>query len=160
MADIILNSPWPQAPVMVPHDGNGVATDGGSETRAAILRRLGCNVVAGTFSNPLEVQNAIANPHRKHLGKEGGLAWMGYRFKNGSLKVVQTLNHFFREKRAYFYITKGGKTSPKDGDDHIIDAMRIGVLSLGRFGRAASSCGPKAHNDNNGFVFEPNDNWE
>lgn len=159
ISSIILNSPWPQAPIIVPHDGNGVSTDGGSETRASIMSRLGCNVMPGTFCNPLEVQNTINSPFRKHLGKEGGLAWMAYRFKNGSLKVVQTLNNFFREKRAYFYITKGGKTQPKDGDDHIIDAARIAVLSLDRFGQAANRCGPKVHNDNNGFSYEPNTIW-
>lgn len=160
MADVILNSPYPQIPIVVPHDGNGVATDGGTETRANILRRLGCNVIAKCFNNPLEIQNTINNPNKKSLGKEGGLAWMAYKFKNGSMKVVQTLNHFFREKRSYFYITKGGKTSPKDGDDHVIDAARIAVLSLGRFGQSVSKCGPKTDNDNNGFDYEPNTQWE
>lgn len=159
IAQVILASPYPQIPIVVPHDGNGVATDGGSETRASILRRLGCNVVPGTFSNPIEVQNSIANPNRKHLGKEGGLAWMAYKFKNGSMKVCQNLINFFREKRSYFYVEKGGKSRPKDGDDHVIDAMRIAVLSIDRFGRVAEGCGPQAFNDNNGFIYEPNTLW-
>lgn len=160
MAKVILSSPWPQIPVIVPHDGNGVATDGGTETRANILRRLGCNVLPGCFSNPIEIQNSIMNPNKKSLGKEGGLAWMAYKFNNGSLKVCQNLLQFFREKRSYFYIERGGKSRPKDGDDHVIDATRIAVLSLDRFGRAADKCGLNAFNDNNGFDYEPNTSWE
>lgn len=156
MAQVILNSPWPQAPVVVPHDGNSVATDGGSETRAVIMRELGCNVMIGTFSNPADVQNNITNVHKKHNGKEGGLAWMAYQFKKGSLKVCEHLDYFFKEKRSYFYITKGGKTQPKDGDDHVIDAARIAVLSLGRYGIPAGQCSPSMDADtfNNGFTSD------
>lgn len=160
IARVILSSPYPQIPVVVPHDGNGVATDGGSDTRAVIMKREGCNVMAGTFSNPIEVQNTINSVYKKHMGKEGGLTWMAHKFKNGSLKVGDNLLHFFKEKNSYFYVERNGKSQPKDGNDHIIDAARIAVLSLGRFGRVAGSCYAGAFNENNGFTYEPNYDWD
>lgn len=152
IAETILSSGIPNIPVIPPHDGNSVSTDGGSETRAAIMRRLGCNVPMVTFSNPPEVQNTISNVNKKHMGKEGGLAWMAYLFKQGKLKVCKDLSYFFKEKRSYFYITKGGKTQPKDGNDHIIDAARIAVLSLDRFGSPLGQCLADYTDFNNGFT--------
>lgn len=159
MAKVIRECPWPNIPIVVPHDGNAISADGGTETRAVIMRNHGANVMWGTFSNPIEVQNNINNGRKKHMGKEGGLAWMASMFKEGTLKVCDDLNHFFREKRAYFYIERNGKSQPKDGDDHVIDAARIAVLSLGRFGRAAGACEYGSLDDNNGFVYEPNTMW-
>lgn len=160
MANVILNSPYPQIPVMPPHDGNGMAADGGSETRSVIMRNAGCNVIWGTFSNPDEVQNTIANTRKKHMGKEGGLAWMAHSFKSGALKVCANLHHFFREKRSYFYIEKNGRSQPKDGNDHVIDAARVAILSLDRYGRPAGTCAADAFNVNNGFEYEPNTMWD
>ena len=157
MARIIVNSPYPRIPIVPPNDGNSVSTDGGSETRAAIMRRFGAKVIVGTFSNPPEVQNTISNVNKKHIGKEGGLAWMAYMMKNGTLKVCNHLENFFREKRSYFYITKGGRTQPKDGNDHVIDAARIAVLSVGRYGTPAGMCKSEVTKQdwNNGFNNEP-----
>lgn len=162
MANIILNSRYPYVPVVVPHDGNSVSTDGGNETRATIMRNAGCNVQRSTFSNPVEVQNSISNINKKNMGKEGGLAWMAHQFRDGSLKVCEHLRHFFREKRSYFYVERGGKTMPKDGDDHIIDAARISFLSLHRFGVPAGQCYSSPLEFNNGFDMGENNapDWE
>lgn len=156
MARIILESKYPQIPVVVPHDGNSVSTDGGNETRATIMRNAGCNMMRSTFSNPSDIQNSITDIRKKHMGKEGGLAWMDHQFRDGKMKVCEHLLHFFREKRSYFYVTRGGKTMPKDGDDHIIDAARISALSLGRYGVPAAQCYSTPQDFNNGFTMGDN----
>lgn len=140
VAKAIANSKYPGIPVIVPHDGNMSAKDGGTETRASILRNLGINVSRATFSNPPEVQNRILDVGKKHLGKEGGLSWMNWLFKSGKLKACDHLYHFFKEKRGYFYTMKNGIFVPKDGDDHIMDASRLAVLSVKRFGMSADYC--------------------
>lgn len=140
MAHCIMNSNYSNAPVIIPHDGQSIANDGGDETRAAILRKHGCNVMRDSFSNPPEVQNRIANIRKKHMGKVGGLEWMNFMMKQGKLKVFSTCHKFFEEKRGYFYIEKGGKSIPRDKDDHVIDASRMAVLSVERFGLPAYEC--------------------
>lgn len=134
MAQVILNSKWPNVVVVPPHDVNNTTSDSGNETRATILREAGVNLLPQTFSNSPELQLSITSVHKKHMGKEGGLVWMGNKMKEGKMKVFNTCTKFFEEKRSYFYIMKGGKFYPKDGDDHIIDAARIATISLGRFG--------------------------
>lgn len=161
MARVILSSEYPEIPVIGPHDTNAVTTDGGNETRGVIMREHGVNLLGTTFSNPQELQNQITNIHKKHMGKEGGLAWMAHMMKQGKLKVCANLSYFFKEKQSYFYITKGGKTVPKDGDDHIIDAARLAVLSIDRYGVAVQDCstGFQSYNDSgsNGLSFSYDD---
>lgn len=151
IAKAIQATKTPNIPVIMPHDGNTTARVGSEETRGSILRKLGINVIRDTFSNPPEVQNTIANINKKRGGKEGGLAWMGYMMKHGELKVCNHLNHFFREKRSYFYELKGGKFMAKDGDDHIMDAARVAVLSIGRYGSDVQNCNSGYGFGNNGF---------
>lgn len=141
MAKVILEWKYPTIPVISPHDGNSVSTDGGSETRASIMRDLGANVSRNTFSNPLSIQNTIFITAKKHMGIEGGLVWMAHAMKTGKLKVFSTMTKFFKEKQSYFYIERGGKTMPRDRDNHVIDASRIAVLSLlGNRGETALFC--------------------
>lgn len=155
MANTILSSDYPNIPVIIPHDGNSVSTDGGSETRAVIMRNTGCNVPMVTFSNPQEVQNQISSIHKKHNGIEGGLIWMAHKMKTGKLKVFSNLNKFFKEKSSYFYIERGGKVMPRDKDNHVIDASRIAVLSVDRYGVPSGQCITDFDDFNNGFDPTP-----
>lgn len=140
MAKTVLNSRMPSIPLVPPHDANSVSTDGGNETRAEIMRRIGARVRQKTFENTSEMKLSITNYHKKHAGKESGLAWMLSMMKSGKLKVFSTCEMFFKEKRSYFYVMRNGKFYPRDGDDHIIDAARIAVISIARYGELAMDC--------------------
>lgn len=153
IAEQILNTHTPNIPVIVPNDGN--RTDGGSETRATILRNLGCNVVMGVFNNPEFIRNRISNVKEKDAGKEGGIHWMAHGFKSGSVKVVSTCYNFFRQKRSYFWVSSGAKTKPRDGNDDTIDCARYGLLSIDRHGVPFGQSHNSALDFNNGFSHEP-----
>lgn len=140
MARTILKGQYPSIPLVSPHDGNGVSTDGGDETRAEIMRKLGARVRRKTFENTSDIKLTINNGRKKSLGKESGLAWMLSQMKAGKLKVFSDCEWFFKEKRSYFYVMKNGKFFPRDGDDHIMDAARIAVISIGRYGEMAMDC--------------------
>lgn len=140
MAERIINGITPTVPVIGPGDSNHVTEDGGNTTRAKIMRDLGVNMHTESFSNPQWIQNRISNSAKKHSGKEEGLVWMAHQMKEGKLKICSHLNKFFDEKRTYFYVEHGGKTKPKDGDDHVIDATRQAMLSIDRFGDSYGSC--------------------
>lgn len=161
MAEIILNSGYPNIPVCYPHDGHSVSTDGGTETRAAILRKCGVNLLVSNFNNSDEVKANITDSRKKAIGKEGGLVWMGHKMKEGKMKFFDTLTYFFKEKRSYFYVMKGGKFSPKDGDDHVIDATRLATISVEQFGIPAGQCmGGDVESWNNGFSNTEQPNWD
>lgn len=140
MAEVILGSEFPSAPVIPPHDGNSISADGGSETRASIMKRLGVNMFPDTFSNPPEVQNRIADLRKKSFGLVGGLEWMAHLMKTNRFKVFNTLDKFFVEKRSYFYVERGNKSVPRDKDNHVIDASRIASLSVAMRGKEAILC--------------------
>lgn len=140
MAQRIINGATPSIPVIAPGDAAQVTEDGGDTTRAKIMRDSGVNVLTNTFSNPQWIQNKITNSAKKHAGKEAGLVWMNHQMKEGKLKVCSNVIKFFEEKRTYFYVERGGKTKPKDGDDHVIDATRQAMLSIDRFGDSYGNC--------------------
>lgn len=153
VAKAILSSNTPNVPVVVPHDANALMDDGVS-TRATIMRECGCNVMHGTFSNPANVQNKIINVQEKNSSIEGGLAWMSYLFEENKLFVAENCIGWFNEKRTYQYQMRGGKFTPRDKDNHLLDASRYSVLSIGRYGVPFGQCATKVVNFNNGFDSE------
>lgn len=155
MAKHITSTHTPNIPVIIPHDGNGTVEGLGNQTRGTILRDLGCNVIMDVFSNPEFIQNTITSVHKKNMGKEGGLYWMDYGFKEGFIKVAANCKNFFRQKQSYFWVTRGGKTVPKDGGDDTIDASRYGLLSIDRYGVPFGQCQKGGDDYNNGFDSEP-----
>jgi len=152
IAAVIRNSITPNIPVIVPHDGNSSIEGLGNETRANLLRELGCNVPMGTFCNPPFIRNKITNTAEKNIGKEGGLHWMNYGFKQGFIKVTENCVNFFKQKQSYFWTTKGGKTIPKDGNDDTIDCSRYLLLSIDRLGVPYGQCQKDWSDFNNGFT--------
>ncbi|MBE1275102.1 terminase large subunit domain-containing protein [Enterovibrio baiacu] len=155
MAQAIRDSDYPNIPVICPHDANARLEGGSMETRATILRDLGCNVMFKVFSNPHFIQNKITNVQAKDQGREGGLHWIAHGFKSGTIKVAESCFHFFKQKRSFFWKQHGGKTVSATTNDDTIDASRYALLSIDRYGVPAGQCKGVFEDFNNGFNSEP-----
>lgn len=132
IARVLLNSPYANVPVIVPHD-SGLDSDA-SESNGKILRRYGVNVRPEPFRNPPDSQLKITqyNDSNKSVRKiETGLQEMLLMMKEGRFKVTRRCEEWLREKRGYSY-KFNLRTRKLDyaGADHCIDASRYAVLSL------------------------------
>ncbi|EBW7358879.1 hypothetical protein E2L92_21980 [Salmonella enterica subsp. enterica serovar Ibadan] len=132
IATVLLNSPYANVPVIVPHD-SGLDSDA-SESNGKILRRYGVNVRPEPFRNPPDSQLKITqyNDSNKSVRKiETGLQEMLLMMNEGRFKVCRRCEEWLREKRGYFY-KFNLRTRKLDyaGADHCIDASRYAVLSL------------------------------
>lgn len=132
VAKIILNGPYPGAPVIVPHD-SGLKSDA-SETNGKLLQRLGVNVPPDPFSNPQDtmLRNVkFGQKSRSGLSIETGLSEMRYLMSTGQYKVLDSCDSWFREKHSYSYsYNERTRTLGYAGADHCIDASRYNVMSL------------------------------
>lgn len=139
MASIIKNSPFPYAPLIVPHDGaRQIDGAGTNTTRLAEFKRLGINVLPTVFEIPFQLtQGAYEKP--KH---SRSLHWtIGYLcklFSEDKLKLITNkLPELMSEYRVYQYKDNG---DPRDSKNHLLDAMRIAVVSVKHKGTYASQC--------------------
>lgn len=125
VANVILESPYPYAPVIRPHDHPALSTQ---------LRAYGVNVLVAPAVNPPQTQLRVkrANPEsRSAQDIQTGIDEMNYLFSEGRLKVSAQCVKWFNEKQTYQYqLNKNtGKTS-RTGADHAIDASRYAVMAL------------------------------
>lgn len=133
MAKEILNSDWPHAIVVVPHDG-GLNSDD-PQAKGKLLLEYGCNVWTHTFTNPVDVK--LGTDELKPAGRaahnsiHAGLIEMRRRMEENTLKISDEMVNFFKEKRTYFWRENRttGKRVPT-GTDHCIDASRYALMSL------------------------------
>lgn len=142
MAEVIKSCPYPNIPVICPSDGDGLI-QGTNKTRAQVLRDAGCNVLYETFYIPFQ----LTNSDKKDKSKIGSLAYMTGWMKDGLLKISPSsqskgLNELWKELRKYVWVQKGGKTVPRDKDDHLMDAWRYAAVNVKYKGQVATTCIP------------------
>lgn len=130
IADAIKASPFPNALIVVPHDGGGEAPEATSNQ----LEYFGINTFKGHFNNPTETRLGFKIPSGKGVinhraMKEPGLSTMRFYFDEGYLKVHQSCNEWFKEMRSYYYKPNNGIQEPT-GPDHCIDSSRYAFMSL------------------------------
>ncbi|MFW3388211.1 UNVERIFIED_CONTAM: hypothetical protein RF648_19675, partial [Kocuria sp. CPCC 205274] len=125
VAELILNSPNPHAPVIPPHDHPALTQQ---------LRNYGVNVAYQPFRNPpqsdLKIKR-ISQDNTSVRDIETGLDEMRYLFSEGRLKVLQRCIKWFDEKQTYYYkLNKNTGKVTRTTPDHAIDASRYAILSL------------------------------
>lgn len=137
MAQIIKDSEFPNAPLIVPHDGTK-GIEGTNTTRLAEFRKLGINVLPEVFSIPYQLHSGAmgAPKHPRSLDWTIGYCQMG--FHKGQLKLnVKKLPELMKEYRLYQYKDNG---KPIDKNNHHLDAMRYAVVSIKHKGWDAYKC--------------------
>lgn len=139
MANIIKNSPFPNAPLIVPHDAkkqiDGLGTN---VTRLSEMKRYGVNVIPTVFEIPYQLTTG-AHEKPKH---PRSLSWtIGYLcklFQDKKLKIkTKECKGLMTEFRNYQYKDNG---QPKDKNNHFLDAMRYAVVSIKHKGLPLLEC--------------------
>ncbi|MGL5583766.1 MAG: terminase large subunit domain-containing protein [Cetobacterium sp.] len=149
MANLILNSEWPWAPTISPHDGGVNSTN--PESKAKVMKRMGVNIQSRSFYNPQELGLSFKN--KSTIAREPGLTEMRRLFKAGKLKVCKSVRSFFDEKNQLFYAPVSGGGIKYVGKDDCIDAARYAVISMiGNRGLPVCQCISEPIDFNNGFI--------
>lgn len=145
IAKAIKESPFPNAVVIVPHDGGLNSVD--PKSKGKLLQSYGINVHPISHRNPNEVQTDYSGK-KTHNSIIGGLDVMNKLFREEKLKVLTKCVTWFKEKNGYFYVPKAAGGVGFAGSDHMIDSSRIAVMGLMRhvystIPEAVSSSGPQ-----------------
>lgn len=137
MASIIKASPFPYAPLLVPHDGKR-QIEGTNTTRISEFKRLGINVLPQVFEIPfqLTVGSLAAPKHPRSL--HWTIQYINQLFFAGKLKLnTKKLKQLMKEFGVYAWKENG---TPVDKNNHHLDAMRYGAVSIKYKGWLANKC--------------------
>ena len=127
IAQAIKESPFPNAVVVVPHDGGLNSID--PESKGKMLISYGINVHPVSHRNPSSMSNDMMGK-KVHNSIIGGLDMMNKMFRDGNLKVSTLMTRWIKEKAGYFYVPKTSGGVGFNGQDHVIDASRVAVMAL------------------------------
>jgi phage terminase large subunit-like protein len=137
MATIIKNSPFPFAPLVVPHDGKK-QIDGTNTNRLSEFKRLGVNVLPTVFEIPYQLTMGAYEKPKHSRSLHWTIQHLCKLFSEDKLKVdVDKLKYLMSEFRVYQYKDNG---QPIDRRNHLLDAMRIAVMSVKYKSDFASRC--------------------
>lgn len=137
MASIIKSSDFPYAPLQVPHDGKR-QIEGTNTTRLAEFKRLGVNVLPMVFEIPFQLTSGALEKPKHSRSLHWTIQYLCKLFSEGKLKLdVNRLPVLMSEFRVYQYKDNG---DPVDRKNHLLDAMRIGAITVKYKGAMASQC--------------------
>ncbi|EDT6685481.1 hypothetical protein UJ50_004563 [Salmonella enterica subsp. enterica] len=137
MAKVILNSSFPNAPLQVPHDGKR-QIEGTNTTRLAEFKRLGVNVISTVFEIPFQLTVGAYERPKHSRSLHWTIQYLCKPFSENSLKIdVAKMPVLMSEFRVYQYKDNG---DPVDRKNHLLDAMRIGAITVKYKGLVASQC--------------------
>lgn len=142
MANIILSSDFPRAPLIVPRDGNK-NIEGTNTTRIAEFQRLGVNVYPRVFEIPKPITSGALGKPSNGYSLEWTIHYMSKLFSEDKLKLdVNSLPKLMGEYRQYVWKENKltGKAVPRDRDNHHLDALRYAVVSIKHKGEPAYQC--------------------
>ncbi|EBG6832022.1 hypothetical protein FJB73_23010, partial [Salmonella enterica subsp. enterica] len=139
MASIIKASKFPYAPLICPHDAqkqmDGIGT---ATTRLAEFKKLGINVLPKVFEIPHQLTTGIFNAPKHPRSLEWTISYMNTLFHDGKLKLdTKKLKETMREFRLYHTKDNG---NPSDKDNHHMDSIRYGAVSIKYKGWLATRC--------------------
>ncbi|WP_325079328.1 terminase large subunit domain-containing protein [Klebsiella aerogenes] len=143
MAKIIKACPYPNIPVITPHDGNGIIT-GTTKTRAQVLRESGCNVLYDNYYIPYQLSGDVKKSNSLIGGLDHMVKWMANGlFKISPASVSSGMNMLWKEFRNYVWDSKkeGNKIRPVDKNNHCLDALRYASTTVKYLGSMACECG-------------------
>ncbi len=138
MASIIKSSQFPNAPLLCPHDANNHIEGKANTTRITEFLRCGVNVHRRVFEIPLRyTMGAIEKPkHNRDLVFT--IQLINKFLRDGSLKIdVKAMKQLMREFRLYAWQANG---KPADKNNHHLDALRLGAISIRDKGAHAFRC--------------------
>ncbi|EPT9873086.1 terminase large subunit domain-containing protein [Escherichia coli] len=137
MASIIKASEFPYAPLIVPHDGKK-QIEGTNTTRIAEFKKLGINVLPAVFEIPFQLTVGVFDAPKHPRSIPWTIAYLNKLFSEEKLKLnVSNLKQLMNEFRIYQYKDNG---DPTGGNDHHLDALRYGVVSIKHKGWLANRC--------------------
>lgn len=137
MASIIKNSSFPNAPLQVPHDGKR-QIEGTNTTRLAEFKRLGVNVIPTVFEIPYQLTMGAFEKPKHSRSLHWTIQYLCKLFSEDKLKIdVEKLPVLMSEYRVYQYKDNG---DPVDRKNHLLDAMRIGAITVKYKGLVAGQC--------------------
>lgn len=139
MASIIKASPFPNAPLVVPHDAKKqIDGTGTNTTRLSEFKRLGINVLPTVFEIPHQLTTGAYEKPKHSRSLHWTIQYLCKLFSENKLKIdVEKLKNLMTEFRIYQYKQDG---NPRDSRNHLLDAMRIAAVSIKFKGEYASRC--------------------
>ncbi|WP_369136405.1 terminase large subunit domain-containing protein [Klebsiella variicola] len=127
MASIIKSSLFPDAPLLVPHDGKR-QIEGTNTTRISEFKRLGVNVLPTVFEIPFQLTTGAIEKPKHSRSLHWTIQHLCKLFSEDKLKLnVEKLPVLMSEFRIYQYKDNG---DPVDRKNHLLDAMRIAAISV------------------------------
>lgn len=139
MASIIKSSGFPNAPLIVPHDGTK-GIEGTNTTRLAEFRRLGINVLPEVFSIPYQLHNGVLGSPKNPRSLDWTINYCQINFHKDKLKInTRHLPELMKEYDLYHY-NSNGNGKPVDKYNHHLDAMRYAVVSVKHKGWEVFKC--------------------
>ncbi|WEF29981.1 terminase family protein [Klebsiella aerogenes] len=139
MASVIKASPFPDAPLVVPHDAKKqIDGTGTNTTRLSEFKRLGVNVLPTVFEIPFQLTTGAIEKPKHSRSLHWTIQHLCKLFSENKLKInVNKLKELMSEFRIYQYKKDG---NPRDSRNHLLDAMRIASISVKYKGINASQC--------------------
>lgn len=147
MAGIIKSSPFPNAPLLCPHDGNNAIEGKANTTRISEFLRCGVNVLRKVFEIPLRYTRGAINKPIHNRDLIFTIQLINKFLRDGQLKIdTKCLPCLMKEFQLYQWLPNG---KPSDKNNHHLDAMRLGAISIRDKGLHAFKCigGSRANTD-------------
>lgn len=137
MASIIKASDYPYAPLIVPHDGKR-QIEGTNTTRISEFKRLGINVIPTVFEIPFQYKTGAFEISKHTRSLHWTIQFMNKLFSEEKLKInVPQMKQLMNEFRVYQWKENG---EPVDKNNHHLDALRYGAISIKFKGWQAAKC--------------------
>lgn len=139
MASVIKASPYPYAPLIVPHDAkkqiDGLGTN---VTRISEFKKYGINVLPGVFEIPFQLTAGAMDAPKHPRSLHWTINYINRLFSENKLKLdTKKLKGLMKEFRAYHWKENG---NPIDKNNHHLDALRYGAVSIKYKGWLANRC--------------------
>lgn len=125
MAQVILTSRYPNAEIIVPHDGGMKSAH--PQSKAKLMREYGV-YNQHEHKNPSDLISKGNN--NSVIARIPALDKMAQLFREDRIFINKRCKHLISQIRGYYYDQSAdGKVEPK-GEDHAIDATRLGIMGL------------------------------
>ncbi|ELP3919281.1 terminase family protein [Escherichia coli] len=137
MASIIKASPFPFAPLLVPHDGKR-QIEGTNNTRISEFKRLNINVLPQVFEIPFQLTTGSFDAPKHPRSLHWTIQYINKLFSEDKLKIdVPNMKSLMNEFRVYQWKDNG---TPIDKNNHHLDALRYGAVSIKYKGWQVARC--------------------
>ncbi|MEM0568020.1 terminase large subunit domain-containing protein [Salmonella enterica] len=139
MASIIKASRFPYAPLICPHDAkkqmDGIGT---ATTRLSEFKKLGINVLPQVFEIPFQLTTGSFDAPKHPRSLHWTITYINKLFSDGKLKLdTKKLKNLMKEFRTYQWKENG---NPVDKNNHHLDSVRYGAVSIKYKGWLANKC--------------------